>query len=223
MSSFVRRDTNRWRRDVPGARWFKADLHIHTVDDLPGGRAKWPSGVSGSQESEEALTSYSRRFLQCAAERGVRVLGITPHSPRMGNATGVSAVWRIVEEWNDGVDDDGTPFRDKVYAVFPGFEPSFQAGEQRASLAVPLRSRSRAGPLPQSLRSGHGRCDAVARQCASGVQQERHRRVPRPSRLSRQGVSRGARRRAAVALPHARAPYRNRQGPARRPKSSGAA
>ena len=103
--SFARRDTGRWRRDVPGARWFKADLHIHTIDDLPGGRAKLPSGVNGSPESEETLTSYVRRFLQYAVERGVRVLGITPHSPRMGSGAGASAVWRIVEEWNSG--DDG--------------------------------------------------------------------------------------------------------------------
>ena len=128
--SFVRRDTDRWRREVPGARWFKADLHVHTIDDRPGGRAKLPPGVSGSPESEATLTSYARRFLQCAAERGVRVLGITPHSPRMGSAGGASAVWRIVEEWNSGDDDDGTPFRDKVYAVFPGFEPSFKQGSR---------------------------------------------------------------------------------------------
>ncbi len=128
--SFVRRDTDRWRREVPGARWFKADLHIHTIDDRPGGRAKLPPGVSGSPESEETLTSYARRFLQCAAERGVRVLGITPHSPRMGSAAAASAVWRIVEEWSSGDDDDGTPFRDKVYAVFPGFEPSFKQGSR---------------------------------------------------------------------------------------------
>ena len=128
--SFGRRDTDRWRRDVPGARWFKADLHIHTIDDRPGGRAKLPSGVSGSPESEETLTSYARRFLQCAVERGVRVLGVTPHSPRMGSAAGASAVWRIVEEWNNGDDDDGTPFREKVYAVFPGFEPSFKQGSR---------------------------------------------------------------------------------------------
>ena len=127
---FVRRDTDRWRRDVPGARWFKADLHIHTIDDRPGGRAKLPPGVSGSPQSEETLTSYARRFLHCAAERGVRVLGVTPHSPRMGSAAGASAVWRIVEEWNNGDDDDGTPFRDKVYAVFPGFEPSFEQGSR---------------------------------------------------------------------------------------------
>ena len=128
--SFVRRDTDRWRREVPGARWFKADLHIHTIDDRPGGRAKLPPGVSGPPESDETLASYARRFLQCAAERGVRVLGITPHSPRMGSAGGASAVWRIVEEWNSGDDDDGTPFRDKVYAVFPGFEPSFKQGSR---------------------------------------------------------------------------------------------
>ena len=50
---FVRRDAVQWRRDVPGARWFKADLHIHTIDDLPGGRAKFPAGVNGPPGSEE--------------------------------------------------------------------------------------------------------------------------------------------------------------------------
>ena len=27
-----------------------------------------------------------------------------------------------------GLDDDGTPFRDKIFAVFPGFEPSLNNG-----------------------------------------------------------------------------------------------
>lgn len=27
-----RNATSRWHREVPGARWFKADLHIHTID-----------------------------------------------------------------------------------------------------------------------------------------------------------------------------------------------
>ncbi len=30
--AFARQDTGKWREDIPGARWFKADLHIHTVD-----------------------------------------------------------------------------------------------------------------------------------------------------------------------------------------------
>ena len=126
--AFVRRDADEWRREVPGARWFKADLHIHTIDDLPGGRAKFPAGVNGPPESEETIAAYARRFLQGAVRQGVRVLGITPHSPRVGDGPETSAVWRIVEEWNSGDDDDGQPFRDKLFAVFPGFEPSFRDG-----------------------------------------------------------------------------------------------
>ena len=125
---FERRDADQWRRDVPGARWFKADLHIHTIDDHPGGRAKFPADVNGPPGSEETITAYARRFLQGAVRQGVRVLGITPHSPRVGDGPETSAVWRIVEEWNSGVDDDDRPFRDKLFAVFPGFEPSFRDG-----------------------------------------------------------------------------------------------
>ena len=127
---FVRRDAVQWRRDVPGARWFKADLHIHTIDDHPGKRAKLPAEVNGlgPLESEATIIAYARRFLQGAVRQGVRVLGITPHSPRVGDGPETSAVWRIVEEWNDGIDDDGRPFRDKLFAVFPGFEPSFRDG-----------------------------------------------------------------------------------------------
>ena len=126
--AFVRRDAAKWRRDVPGARWFKADLHIHTIDDHPGGRAKFPAGLNGPPGSEATIADYARRFLQGAVERGVQVLGVTPHSPRVGDGPETSAVWRIVEEWSAGVDDDGQPFRDKLFAVFPGFEPSFKDG-----------------------------------------------------------------------------------------------
>ena len=38
-------------------------------------------------------------------------------------------MWTIVEEWNRGDDDDGVPFREKLYAVFPGFEPSLKQGK----------------------------------------------------------------------------------------------
>ena len=126
--TFVRRNADDWHREVPGARWFKADLHIHTIDDHSGGRATLPNGVSGSLESPETLSVYARRFLQGAVERGVQVLGLTPHSPRIGNSAETSAVWRIVNEWNAGVDEDGVPFREKIYAVFPGFEPNVNDG-----------------------------------------------------------------------------------------------
>ena len=127
--TFTRQEANNWTHDVPGARWLKADLHIHTIDDLPGGRAKMPSGIGGGPQATGAIEAYARRFLQSAVEHGVRVIGITPHSPRVGSSQETSAVWQIVKEWNSGVDDDGVPFREKVYAVFPGFEPSLNDGK----------------------------------------------------------------------------------------------
>ena len=126
--TFVRKNADKWHREVPGARWFKADLHIHTIDDLPGGRAKLPAGMNGDPKSEQVIAACARRFLQSAIERRVQVLGVTPHSPRAGSGPETSAVWRIVEEWNNGGDDDGVPFCNKIYAVFPGFEPSFKDG-----------------------------------------------------------------------------------------------
>ena len=66
--TFARRDAENWHREIPGARWFKADLHIHTIDDLPGDRAKVPDDVDGRRPvSEEALSTYARKFLQSAA------------------------------------------------------------------------------------------------------------------------------------------------------------
>ena len=126
---FMRRDASCWHRDVPGARWFKADLHTHTIDDHPGGRAKLPPGVTGPVDSQKTIEAYARHFLQSAVAHGVSVLGITPHAIRAGATAGTSAVWRIVEEWNDGVDDDGVSFREKIYAIFPGFEPSLNQGK----------------------------------------------------------------------------------------------
>ena len=126
--AFTRGDAAVWHREVPGARWFRADLHVHTIDDHPGRRAKLPAGVSGPIDAADTLTAYARRFLQGAAARRVQVLGLTPHAVRAGEAAETSAVWRIVEEWNGGSDDDGVPFREKIYAVFPGFEPSFRQG-----------------------------------------------------------------------------------------------
>ena len=74
------------------------------------------------------ITEYARQFLRSAVKNGVQVLGLTPHSPCVGAGAETSAVWRIVEEWNSGDDDDGRPFRDKIYAVFPGFELSVREG-----------------------------------------------------------------------------------------------
>ena len=128
MLEFKRQEAENWERRVPGARWFKADLHIHTIDDLPGDRVKMPPGLNGDPQSCPVISHYARCFLQSAVEQGVQVLGVTPHSPGFGAAESTSAVWKIVEEWNNGTDDDGVPFREKVYAVFPGFEPSLKDG-----------------------------------------------------------------------------------------------
>lgn len=126
--SFNRLPADNWHRDIPGARWFKADLHIHTIDDRDGGRAKMPPGLSGNPEDPEVLSEYARRFLRSVVGSGVQILGLTPHSPRVGATPDTSAVWRIVDEWNTGVDEDGTLFREKIYAVFPGFEPNVHDG-----------------------------------------------------------------------------------------------
>ena len=133
--TFVRQIACNWHQDVPGARWYKADLHIHTIDDIAGKSAKMPSCISGPPDSQGVLSEYARRFLQAAVENDVKVLGITPHSPRVGSASESSATWRIVDEWNCGIDDDGIPFREKIYAVFPGFEPSFQQGRKGLHLS----------------------------------------------------------------------------------------
>ena len=126
--TFTRQEANNWAHEVPGARWHKADLHIHTIDDFPGGRAKIPSDIGGGPQETSTIKAYARKFLQSAVKNGVRVIGITPHSPRVGLSQETSAVWQIVEEWNSGDDDDEVPFREKVYAVFPGFEPSLKDG-----------------------------------------------------------------------------------------------
>lgn len=64
MPGFTRKQADYWHRDVPGARWFKTDLHVHTIDDLPGGRAKMPPGLPGPAASDQAITAYARCFLK---------------------------------------------------------------------------------------------------------------------------------------------------------------
>jgi len=131
--SFTRNTSDIWSREIPGARWFKADLHIHTIDDHAGGY-KTPKGLSGSVDDPSALSRYARLFLQGAIAKDVRVIALTPHSPRAGTSPGTSAVWKIINEWNSGTDDDGVPFRDKIYAVFPGFEPNVKDGKSGVHL-----------------------------------------------------------------------------------------
>ncbi len=137
---FIRQEASTWEREIPGARWFKADLHIHTIDDYPGKRAKMPSGmpsgIVGDPCPPETLASYARCFLQELIKQGVQVAGLTPHSPRLGTDADTSGVWKIIEEWNEGTDDDNVPFREKIYAIFPGFEPSLKEGKQGLDLLI---------------------------------------------------------------------------------------
>jgi len=126
---FERCQAESWHRDVPGARWFKADLQIHTIDDAPGGHAKWPASVNRTTSNSEQLVAYARAFLQAAIDNGVQVLGVTPHRPRFGDTGDLSATWQVVEEWNNGSDEEGIPYRERVFAVFPGFEPSLNHGK----------------------------------------------------------------------------------------------
>ena len=128
--NFERQPTDAWRNAIPGARWFKADLHVHTIDDHAGGKASMPDGFTGDPRDSQFLSRYARCFLQGVVASGVQVVGLTPHSTRAGDGPETSAVWKIVEEWNQGHDDDGVPFREKVFAVFPGFEPSLNNGSE---------------------------------------------------------------------------------------------
>ncbi len=131
--TFTRNPAPSWQRDIPGARWFKADLHVHTIDDHHGGRAKLPDGLSGDPSDPEVMRRYARRFLEAAVARGVQVIGLTPHSPRAGTGPEHSAAWAIVDEWNEG-EHEGVPFREKIFAVFPGFEPNINVGSKGVHL-----------------------------------------------------------------------------------------
>ena len=128
--SFQRNTTTTWRNDVPGTRWFKSDLHIHTIEDIPGRKVKIPPRIEGEQYSEVWMRDYARLFLQALVHSGVKVAGLTPHAVRFDSDPTRSGVWSIIEEWNDGKDDDGVLFREKIFAIFPGFEPSLYAGQR---------------------------------------------------------------------------------------------
>ena len=132
--SFERQPAENWQQDIPGTRWFKADLHVHTIDDHAGGRAKLPAGLSGDPTNHDVIRQYARQLLQATVAAGVQVLALTPHSPRAGTTPDSSAVWAIVDLWNEGDDDDGVPFRQKIFAVFPGFEPNLDDGRNGVHL-----------------------------------------------------------------------------------------
>lgn len=128
MPPFVRQSAARWHAEVPGSRWCRADLHLHTLDDHPNGNLQRPPGVTGAVDDPATLIAYARAYLKAAIANNIQVLGLTPHAVRIGTDASMSATWAIVDEWNSGSDDDGVPFRDKIYAVFPGFEPSLNDG-----------------------------------------------------------------------------------------------
>ncbi|MFM2244466.1 MAG: hypothetical protein RL071_540, partial [Pseudomonadota bacterium] len=118
--------TPRWTDEVPGTRWLRADLHIHTIDDPP--RAL-PAGLEGPREAPAVLEAYARRLLDSAVDRRIEVLGLTPHQAEV--APGRSAVLAVRDLWRDGARaTDGARYRDLIYAVYPGFEPNFQDGMQ---------------------------------------------------------------------------------------------
>ncbi len=130
MPQFVRKISARWHQEVPGARWFRTDLHIHTLDDHPSSNFHFPPGISGAPSDAQTQEAYARAFLQGAIAAKIQVIGLTPHSVRSGDSDQTSATFRIVEVWNNDTDDDGVPFRDKIYAIFPGFEPNLSDGSE---------------------------------------------------------------------------------------------
>lgn len=116
--------TERWHDEVPGTRWFRADLHLHTLDDP---YIALPPGIEGGRDDPAVLRAYAERFLDAAVAQGIEVLGLTPHAACI--KASVSAAWTIVETWESGHQaSSGTAYRDLIYAVYPGFEPSFADG-----------------------------------------------------------------------------------------------
>ncbi len=119
-----------WQSEVPGTRWFRADLHIHTIDDPP---RNLPSGMSGSRSDAATLEEYARRLLDAAVEQRIEVLGLTPHSARV--EAGVSAALAVRDLWLNGTRlADSKPYRELIFAVYPGFEPNFQDGKKGVHL-----------------------------------------------------------------------------------------
>jgi len=117
--------TSRWQSEVPGTRWFRADLHIHTLDDPP---RKPPNGLDGERNDPDFLDAYARHVLDAAIDQGIEVLGLTPHCAYV--ELGFSAALTVRDVWLTGARVDGTSYRDLIFAVYPGFEPNFQDGMQ---------------------------------------------------------------------------------------------
>ncbi|MCB1742226.1 MAG: AAA family ATPase, partial [Gammaproteobacteria bacterium] len=88
-----------------------------------------PEELAGRDPQDSSvLRDYAHRVLDAAIQRGVEVLGLTPHDVRTGQET--SAVWAIVEAWLGDEDAGGCAYRNRIYAVFPGFEPALNIGQR---------------------------------------------------------------------------------------------
>ena len=62
-----------------------------------------------------------------AVAQGIEILGLTPHAACI--KAGISTAWTIVDTWENGNQaSSGRAYRDLIYAVYPGFEPSFADG-----------------------------------------------------------------------------------------------
>jgi len=75
---------DRWHYEVPGTRWFRADLHLHTLDDP---YVALPDWVAGAREDAATRAAYAARFLDVrpvdrkgALPRGVQ----RPHGRKAG-------------------------------------------------------------------------------------------------------------------------------------------
>ncbi len=66
---FERKSADKWQEDTLGACWFKADLHIHIIDDHAGVRMRIPEGHSTDSASPEMFTGHARQFRQTLAKR----------------------------------------------------------------------------------------------------------------------------------------------------------
>jgi len=120
----TRQPSERWHDEVPGTRWFRADLHLHTLDDP---YIALPPGIDGERDAAPVLRAYAERFLDAAVAQGIEVLGLTPHAACI--KAGISAAWTIIETWENGRQaSSGRAYRDLIYVVYPGFEPSFADG-----------------------------------------------------------------------------------------------
>lgn len=124
---------SRWHYEVPGARWFKADLHLHTLDDP---KFERPQGLNGRADDPLVIEDFARQYLDTAIQNGIEVLGLTPHAIQAGDSE-ISVVWGIVDTWmNRCRKSDGKPYRELIYSVFPGFEPAFNEGKEGLHLLL---------------------------------------------------------------------------------------